>query len=197
MLEIINSYGFSNEIDLFCCVESQHMNANERSDIQHTLQILATNTTGNALNITGGTGAAAINVIPGSGQPILVGGGVNIIDNAGHLVPGGTAPTYTAGSGAGTGPTIAISGNDNAGAIFITTGTGPSASATVVTVIYNATWSVTPTVILTPANATTAALSGNAQVWVSSTSTSQFVINVGSTNLIGSTAYKWYYMCIA
>ena len=38
MLEIIGSYGFSNEIDLFCCVESCNMKANERSDIQHTVQ---------------------------------------------------------------------------------------------------------------------------------------------------------------
>ena len=36
MLEIIGSYGFSNEIDLFCCVESRNMKANERSDIQQT-----------------------------------------------------------------------------------------------------------------------------------------------------------------
>lgn len=40
MLEIIGSYGFSNEIDLFCCVESMNMNANERSDIQQTAQML-------------------------------------------------------------------------------------------------------------------------------------------------------------
>ena len=40
MLEIIGSYGFSNEIDLFCCVESCNMKANERSDIQHTVQEL-------------------------------------------------------------------------------------------------------------------------------------------------------------
>jgi RNA-dependent RNA polymerase len=36
MLEIIGSYGFSNEIDLFCCVESRNMKANERSDVQQT-----------------------------------------------------------------------------------------------------------------------------------------------------------------
>jgi hypothetical protein len=40
MLEIIGSYGFSNEIDLFCCVESRNMKANERSDIQQTAQEL-------------------------------------------------------------------------------------------------------------------------------------------------------------
>ena len=40
MLEIIGSYGFSNEIDLFCCVESRNMNANERSDTQQTVQKL-------------------------------------------------------------------------------------------------------------------------------------------------------------
>jgi hypothetical protein len=40
MLEIMGSYGFSNEIDLFCCAESCNMNANERSDIQQTAQKL-------------------------------------------------------------------------------------------------------------------------------------------------------------
>ncbi|CAF2347051.1 unnamed protein product [Rotaria sp. Silwood2] len=40
MLEIIGSYGFSNEIDLFCCMDSRNMRANERSDIQQTAQQL-------------------------------------------------------------------------------------------------------------------------------------------------------------
>ncbi|CAF3700922.1 unnamed protein product [Rotaria sordida] len=40
MLEIIGSYGFSNEIDLFCCIDSHNMKANERSDIQQTAQEL-------------------------------------------------------------------------------------------------------------------------------------------------------------
>jgi hypothetical protein len=40
MLEIIGSYGFSNEIDLFCCVESRNVNANERSDTQQTAKKL-------------------------------------------------------------------------------------------------------------------------------------------------------------
>jgi hypothetical protein len=40
MSEIISSYGFSNEIDLFCCVESRNVNANERGDTQQTAQKL-------------------------------------------------------------------------------------------------------------------------------------------------------------
>jgi hypothetical protein len=40
MLEIIGSCGFSNEIDLFCCMESRNMKANERSDTQQTAKIL-------------------------------------------------------------------------------------------------------------------------------------------------------------
>ena len=40
MWEIISSYGFTNEIDLFCCMESRRMNANERSDTQQTIQVL-------------------------------------------------------------------------------------------------------------------------------------------------------------
>ncbi|CAF0867516.1 unnamed protein product [Adineta ricciae] len=40
MFEIIRSYGFSNEIDLFCCMESRNVGANERSDVQYTAQEL-------------------------------------------------------------------------------------------------------------------------------------------------------------
>ncbi|CAF4562200.1 unnamed protein product [Rotaria sp. Silwood1] len=40
MLEIIGSYGFANEIDLFCCIDSRNMKANERSDIQLTAKEL-------------------------------------------------------------------------------------------------------------------------------------------------------------
>ncbi|CAF1528755.1 unnamed protein product, partial [Rotaria sordida] len=36
--KIIGSYGSSNEIDLFCCIESCNMKANERSNIQQTAQ---------------------------------------------------------------------------------------------------------------------------------------------------------------
>lgn len=40
LLEIIGSYGFSNEVDLFCCIDSCNMKANERSDIQQTARTL-------------------------------------------------------------------------------------------------------------------------------------------------------------
>ena len=40
MWEIISSYGFTNEIDLFCCVESRSVNSSDRSDIQQTVQPL-------------------------------------------------------------------------------------------------------------------------------------------------------------
>lgn len=40
MWEIISSYGFTNEIDLFCCVESRNVSSSDRSDIQQTVQPL-------------------------------------------------------------------------------------------------------------------------------------------------------------
>ncbi|CAF1114289.1 unnamed protein product [Didymodactylos carnosus] len=38
LFEIIYAHNFDNEIDLFCCCESQHVNNNDRSEIQATAQ---------------------------------------------------------------------------------------------------------------------------------------------------------------
>lgn len=40
VLEILGSFGFANEIDLFCCAESRSMNTSERGDTLHTVQYL-------------------------------------------------------------------------------------------------------------------------------------------------------------
>ena len=40
VLEILGSFGFANEIDLFCCTESRSMNTSERGDTLYTVQYL-------------------------------------------------------------------------------------------------------------------------------------------------------------
>jgi hypothetical protein len=75
----------------------------------------------------------------------------------------------------------------------------PSASATVATITFGQAFSATPrAVLLTPGGANTATLSGNAQVYAdsASTSTTVFVVKVGSTNLTASTTFKWHYAVI-
>lgn len=107
-----------------------------------------------------------------------------------------TAPTPTAGGGAGTGPTITVSGSHRAGTISVTTGTGPSASTAIVTMTFAAAFASAPrAVIIAPANAVTAALSGagKAVALASDISTTLFKLTSGSTPLAATTAYQWYY----
>ncbi len=103
------------------------------------------------------------------------------------------APTIAAGTGAGTTPTVSVAGNDTAMLVTVTTGTTPTASATVVTITYNATWAAVPKPILMPANAASAALSGTASVFITqgSTTTTTFVLTVGSAALSAATTYAW------
>jgi hypothetical protein len=115
----------------------------------------------------------------------------------GQIVGGSAVPTIAAGGAAGTAPTVSIVGTNVAGQISVTTGTGTSGSAPVATVTFSATptgtFAVPPYPLLTPANAAAAALTGNVAVYVTSTTTT-FVINVGSTALAASTQYIWNYM---
>jgi hypothetical protein len=127
-------------------------------------------------------------------------GAATVTAVAGKIVARGTAPSITPSTGAGSAPTISISGSDTAGTISLTVGAMPASSAVVFTVTFAAAFptimgSVGPVVILTPNGANAAALSGNGQVYISGTSTSQFVVNVGSVAL-SSVAYSWNYHVI-
>jgi hypothetical protein len=111
------------------------------------------------------------------------------------------SPTIGADSGAGTSPTVSLiaGSSDQAGWINVTTGSSPVASAGVVTITFgNTNYASQPVCNIYPASATTAALSGTGQVYVSQSSSSStlFVASVGSSALAGATAYKWGYSCI-
>lgn len=113
-----------------------------------------------------------------------------------HLIGSGSAPSIAAGAGAGTTPTVSLTGTDLAGAVSVTTGTLPTGTnAVVATITFNASYSTAPYVVLYPANAVTATLSGVSMVFVTSTTTT-FVITSGTTALTGATAYKWNYHAI-
>jgi hypothetical protein len=117
----------------------------------------------------------------------------------GHVHWGVGMPTIAAGSGAGASPVVTVAGSDQGGLITVTVSTTPAASATVATVTFGQAFAAAPrAVILTPAGPNSAPLSGNAQVYVDSTATSTtaFVLKVGSTALAVATTYKWYYAVI-
>jgi len=106
-----------------------------------------------------------------------------------HLQGTSNQPAIAAGAGAGTGPTVALSSNstDLAGKISVTTGTSPTASAVVVTITFATPYTVAPNVVLgTNSNGVTAALSGNAALFLGTVSTTSFQVKVGSSALSGS-----------
>lgn len=110
----------------------------------------------------------------------------------------GTAPSVTAGTGAGTGPTVSVTGTDASGLITVTTGTLPAGtSANIVTLNFNAAYAAAPNgVIITPAEANSAAIGGATGVFVDNaqTTTAHFILVSGVTGLTAATTYKWYYI---
>lgn len=116
-----------------------------------------------------------------------------------HIIGSSIAPTFAAGTGAGTSPTITLTGTDLGGFINVTTGTTPTASGVVVTVTFNAAYGAAPRcVLITPANAAAAALTGANQVFVSQAgiTTTTFALTAGSVAPGASTAYQFYYTVI-
>ena len=106
-------------------------------------------------------------------------------------------PTYLAGAGAGTGPTISVTGNNLGGQISVLTGSGPTASSVVATVVFNGSYVTGPvSVVLSPGNANTAALTGAGKVYVGTFGATNFTITVGSSALSATTQYLWNYAVV-
>lgn len=120
----------------------------------------------------------------------------------GHLIGNYSvaAPTWAAGTGAGTSPTLFNAGTDLAGTITVVTGTVPTGTnAIIATATFAVAYTSAPgAVILFPANAATALLSGLTAVYVdqATISTTSFVIKSGTTGLVAATTYLWYYIVI-
>lgn len=114
----------------------------------------------------------------------------------GQVVNGGTTPTIAAGAGAGTSPTLSVAGSNNGGVLTLTTGTTPSGSnAIIATITFTNPFPTGCSVVLWPANAVTAAISGTTGVYVAGTTTT-FVVTSGTVGLTGSTAYLFNYQVI-
>ncbi len=114
---------------------------------------------------------------------------------------GGTNdPSIVANTGSGTSPTISISGKNGFHEITLTPGSSPAASTTVFTVTFGTTsgsFAVTPYPSLTPSDSDAAALTGTAQVYVSSRSTTTYAVSVGSTPLVQGVQYRWIVHCFS
>lgn len=104
-------------------------------------------------------------------------------------------PSMADGPAAGTTPISVLTGSDTAGKIVVSAGTTPAASDIIETITFGNAFPNAPHVVVTPGNAAASALSGNAAVHVVP-ATTKFDLRVGSTPLIGSTQYIFYYHCI-
>jgi hypothetical protein len=115
-----------------------------------------------------------------------------------HLANANTAtPSIAGGTGAGASPSVAVTGSDIAGKISITTGISPSGSnTTIATVTFNVPYTASPYVILTPADGTTALLSGTTMVYIGAATSTGFVLTSGTAALAASTSYSFYYHVI-
>lgn len=117
---------------------------------------------------------------------------VGTISLGSNLISTGAVSGAAGGTGAGGSPTVTITGTDAGGVITVTAGTTPTASATIVTVTYATAYPNNSFVTLTPANSTTALLSGANMVFTTG-NTANFTITAGTTGLVTASVYKWYY----
>lgn len=110
-----------------------------------------------------------------------------------HYIGGGLTPGSSAGTGAGTSPTITISGGDARGSIQVLTGAAPAGTnAAIVTLNFRIGYTTAPYVVLTPANAATALLSGTTGVYPA-TSATNMILTAGTAALTTLTTYLWNY----
>jgi len=122
--------------------------------------------------------------------------GSQVTDSNGHLVRTEASGTVTvgAGVGAGTGATAVLATNptDSTGFITLTTGTSPLANNVLINLTFAQMYTAPPVMIITPANAAAAALTGTHVPFVDqnfTTGSRLFAQNA----LAASTVYSWWY----
>jgi hypothetical protein len=145
--------------------------------------------------------SAAVNALS-AGQSlkqsfVFDGVGQSINENSNNVAIGGVLSNsnVAVGTGAGTGGTATLSGLDSAHILTIATGTLPTLSASVATVTYTANRGHVSYCSLTPANASTALLTGASMVFMSANSATAYTVTAGATALTASTTYAWNVTC--
>jgi len=121
--------------------------------------------------------------------------GIQVLDSKGHLSSGSVAPTVTTGTGAGTGAVASVgpqASSDFTGQITITTGTSPQANQIIVNLNFATSYGIAPVMVITPANAATASLTGALVPSVDDNFTTSSRIRSHNA-LAASTTYSWWY----
>jgi hypothetical protein len=173
----------------------QDADGNTAANLYQAWKVLADNEAF-ILQVLGATRSAKGLLIDGTG-------GVSLTSEPSHFVCAGTVPAIAAGTGAGTTPSVGLNSDssDTRGLISITTGTTPAVSSTICTITWSTTYTTKrPIIILTPATATAAALSGKRIDLRSAAGWSRAVyhlhVAVGVYALTASTLYQWNYVVI-
>lgn len=114
-----------------------------------------------------------------------------------HYVGQSTAPSVSAGGATvvGTGASVTLSGTDAGFEVTLTTGTGISATGTMFTVTYNATYGTAPAVVCSESDSDSAAYSVTGGKYTTSAATTVTLSNT-TANLSDSTEYKWTFIVI-
>lgn len=149
----------------------------------------------------GGTGLTALGT---AGQVLTVNSGATgtqwstpSFGNPAQITTSGTSPTISVGAGAGTGGSATLNANATnlAGTVSVTTGTIPLASSTLATITFNgAGYPNGSILVVSPANALTAALSGaSTAILIGGTTT---MVLTSGTVALGVGTYAWNYVVI-
>lgn len=108
----------------------------------------------------------------------------------GHIITGGTAPTYAAGPAACTVPTLSLTGDDTTGTITVTTGSGCIVSGDLATITFASAFGSNPHVLITPDNPASASLN----VYNDYPNLSENSFSIGTSSIPNSsTQYRWEY----
>lgn len=158
-------------------------------------------TTGSGATVTVATGVKAIiysdgtNIYLVSSSALSFSGNLDVAGtiSAYHFKGTTSAPSITAGTGSGTGGSCSVSGTDASGQITINTGTAPSSSATICTLTYSTTYGSTARIVISSANAASAALLGSLYA---DSNNANFAVYSTTPALSGSSTYKLNYLVI-
>ncbi len=110
------------------------------------------------------------------------------IQFAGHIDAGGPTPSVANGAATGSGGTVTISGTDTAGTVTINKGSG-AGIGTLATVTFATAFNGKPHVVITPVTTDLPLASG--VYYLSSRTSTGFVISVGSLSATGSISFDY------
>src|SRR5450830_18353 len=115
---------------------------------------------------------------------------LNVPVQVGQLLGGGGTPAITTGVGLGTNGTCSVAGTSTAMTLTANVGTAPTAGW-FATVTFSIPYAAAPRVMISPANAAAAALTGGQAIYTYLVTTNAFILSVASAALAAGTTYVW------